>query len=179
MHAMMIMPIMFCSTDDVSLHILLLDFRRKMLPLDEENKSRLVIRRKHLFSDAFHKFRAGLDLNKHLSVTFSTESAVDTGGPLREFLRLLHASLFSSNTLFCGSDTARVPTHNALELEKRSYYFIGASISLCFVHGGPPPQCLSSAVADYIVYGIQHIKATPMDVPDTTMKDKLMKVSSE
>lgn len=118
-----------------------------MLPLNEEDKSRIVIRRKHLLSDTFHKFRSGIDLNRHISITFSCESAVDTGGPLREFLRLLQGSIFRCNTLFCGSDTSRVPTHNALELEKRSYYFVGASIALSLIHGGPPPHCPSSAVA--------------------------------
>ncbi len=153
-----------------------MDFRHKMLPLNEDNKTRLVIRRKHLFDDAFHKFRSGIDLNRYLSITFSTESAVDTGGPLREFLRLLHASLFSNNTLFCGSGTSRVPTPNTLELDKSSYYFVGACIALCFIHGGPPPRCLSSATADYILYGISNVKASHEDIPDRIMKDKILKV---
>lgn len=159
------------------LHVLLLDFRQKVLPLDEEDKSRLIIRRKHLFADAFHKFRTGIDLNKHLSITFVGEAAVDTGGPLREFLRLLNLSMFRNNTLFCGTETSRVPTHNLVELEKRSYFFIGACIALSFIHGGPPPRCFSSAVADYIVYGIQSVKVTPDDIPDNTMKDKVLKVT--
>ena len=52
-------------------HLLLRDFRTKYLPLDEEDKSRLVIRRKHLFSDAFHKYRIGIDLNMHLSIIYN------------------------------------------------------------------------------------------------------------
>lgn len=155
---------------------MLLDFRTKYLPLDEEDKSRLIIRRKHLFADAFRRFKTGTDLNKYLSITFVGEAGVDTGGPLREFLRLLNASIFSSNSLFCGSAIARVPTHNTIELDKKTYYFVGATMALCFIHGGPPPRCLSSAVADYIVYGIQSVKATPDDIPDNTLKDKMLKV---
>jgi hypothetical protein len=174
-------PKMHCITslfhrEDVPLEMLLCNFRQKVLPSDEDDKSRLNIRRKHLMEDSFRRFRAGIDLNKHLSVTFAGESAVDTGGPLREFLRLFTMSIFRSNTLFCGSDYARVPTHNVIELEKRSYYFVGATIALSFIHGGPPPRCLSSAVADYIVYGVNKVAVSPDDIPNDSIRDKVIKV---
>lgn len=88
------------------LYIYFLIFVKKYLPLNEEDKSRLIIRRKHLFTDAFHKYRTGIDLNKHLSIMFVGESAIDTGGPLREFLLLLSAEMLMCNTLFCGSESA-------------------------------------------------------------------------
>lgn len=156
--------------------MLLVNFRGKVLPLDEEDKSRLNVRRKYLLVDSFRKF-SGIDLNKHLSITFAGESGVDTGGPLREFLRLLTISIFTNNTLFCGDDFSRVPKHNMDQLDKKSYFFVGASMALSFIHGGPPPRCLSSAVADYIVYGVNKVKVSPDDIPDNTMKDKVVKVT--
>ena len=122
-HAIVLRKSFFLFSEELPVCTLLRKFSQSILPLDEEDKSRLVIRRKHLFVDAFHKFRGGIDLNKHLSITFVGEAAVDTGGPLREFLCLLNASMFRCNNLFCGSETLRVPTHNTLELEKRSFFF--------------------------------------------------------
>ena len=83
-----------------------------MLPADKENKTKLVIRRRHLYEDAFHKFRMGIDLNKNLSITFVGEAAVDIANDSR---------------LLCGNEDARVPTHNVVELEKESLLLLCAS----------------------------------------------------
>ena len=47
---------------------------------------RLNIRRKRMYEDKMTAFMHGFPLNKQFSVTFISETAVDTGGPLREFL---------------------------------------------------------------------------------------------
>lgn len=52
-----------------------------------------MIRRKHVFVDALHAVKNGLDVTKHLRVTFVGEPAVDAGGPLREFFHLLMISI--------------------------------------------------------------------------------------
>ncbi len=70
----------------LSLSDILRDHRNVFLPIDEENRIRITIRRKHILEDTFRKLRGGLNVSKHLKVTFVGEQAVDAGGPLREFL---------------------------------------------------------------------------------------------
>ena len=53
---------------------------------------------------------------------------------------------------------------------------MGAFIALSIVHGGPAPKFFSSAVADYIVYGVRHVKADIVDVPDYDIQQALQKV---
>ena len=127
------------------------------------------MRRKHVFEDALHRFKSGLDLKKHVCVTF-----VGEGGPLREFLFLLMGQIARNNSLLCGSETKRVPQHNMHELGKRTYYFIGMMIAASLIHSGPAPAFFTGAVADYIVYG--KVKAAPEDVPDNVIREKLRRV---
>ena len=68
---------------------------------------------------------------------------------------------------FSGPPTALSPTHNVAELQKQTYFYVGVFFALSIIHGGPAPMFLSSAVADYIVYGLQNVKAAIDDVPDT------------
>lgn len=157
---------------------ILLDHRRIYLPLDEENRVRITVRRKHVLSDMLHKLHQGLDVSKYLRVTFLNEPAVDTGGPLREFLHRLIQELADNNSIFCGPSTARVPRHSVIELEKRTFYYVGVIFALSLVHGGPAPQFLSGAVSDYIVKGISFVKPTIDDVPDLNVKKSLKKVGS-
>ena len=49
-----------------------------------------MIRRRHVLADTLHKLRNGLDVTKRLRVTFIGKSAVDTGGPLREYFTIFN-----------------------------------------------------------------------------------------
>ena len=129
-----------------------------------------------MFEDALHKFKCGLQLDKNIQITFVGEPAVDTGDPLREFLYLLLSSISRNNSLFCGDETSRVPTHNIVELEKRTYYHVGKMIAVSLIRGGPAPRFFASAVADYIVYGVQKVKPCIEDIPDHLVKEKMIKV---
>ena len=152
------------------------DHRVKVLPLSDESRTRLLIRRKHVFQDALQKARHGLDLSKHIQITFVGEPAVDAGGPLREFFHLLLISIAQNNKLFCGPSTARTPNHNSIEMQKQTFYYVGMFFALSIIHGGPAPMFLSSAVADYIAFGVQNVKASIADVPDPDVKLSLEKV---
>lgn len=147
-----------------------------MLPSDRSDKVRIVIRRSKILHDTLYLLRNGLDVLKHIRVTFVNEPAVDQGGPLREYFRLLLTSVVTNNILFSGPDSARTPNHNMAELEKMTFYYVGVIIALSLLHGGPAPQCFSSAVADYIIYGVKKVNATIDDVPDHTIKQSLQKV---
>ena len=161
---------------DLSFTDLLQIHRRDILPYSKEDRARITVRRKFILQDSLHKLRNGLDLTKHLRVVFIGEPAVDDGGPLREFLYQLIVAVSHSDMLFCGAFNSHVPRHNVVELEKNTYFHIGAIIALSLVHGGPGPQFFSPAVADYIVYGVQHVKASIMDVPEQEIRDKIQKV---
>lgn len=165
---------LLCS--DLSLSDVLREHRYIFLPHDEEDRLRITIRRKHILADTLHKLRGGLNISKHLKVTFLGEPAVDAGGPLREFLHHLMQELSGNNSLLCGSSTARVPRHSVVELERRSFYYIGVMLALSLVHGGPAPQFFSGAVADYIVTGIRGVKPSIGDIPDSDVRQSLEKV---
>ena len=65
-----------------------------------------MIRRRHVLGDTLHKLRNGLDVTKRLRVTFIGESAVDTGGPLREYFTILMRCIAQNNSLFCGKENS-------------------------------------------------------------------------
>ncbi len=52
---------------------------------------------------------------------FIGESAVDDRGPLREYLYMVMVAILRNESLFCGSDDNRVPRHNVVELEKKTF----------------------------------------------------------
>ena len=77
---------------------------------------RLTVRRKYVFEDTLHKLRNGIDLSKHLRVTFASELAIEDGSPLWEYLRLLLGAVVSNNSLFSGDINSRYLQHNVMSL---------------------------------------------------------------
>ena len=147
-----------------------------VLPQDQSDRTRVIVRRSSILQDSLHLFRNRLDVTKHLRVTFVNEPAVDEGGPLREYFRLLLCALQSNNSLFSGPDYCRTPNHHVGELEKMTFYYVGVIIALSLVHGGPAPHFFSPAVADYVVHGVQKVHATVSDVPSCRIQLSLKKV---
>ena len=147
-----------------------------MLPSTTFDKVRIVVRRSKILYDFLHRLRNGLDTSKHIRVTFVGEPAVDEGGPLREYFRLVLKAISTSNSLFCGLDGNRTPNHNVTELKKKTFYDVGVLIALSLVHGGPAPHFFSPAVADYIIYGVQNVRTTIEDVPQPGIRQCLQKV---
>ena len=150
--------------------------RQMVLPHDSLDRVRIIVRRSRILQDTLHLLKNGLDTTKHIRVTFVNEPAVDQGGPLREYFRLLLAAIATNNTLLCGPDSSRTPNHHVEELERMTFFYIGVIIALSLVHGGPAPQFLSPAVADYIIHGVQGVKATIGDIPHCTIRQSLQKV---
>ena len=161
----------------MSVEELLKAHKYEVLPSGSQDRTRLIVCRKHILTDTFHWMRNGADLSQPLNTVFVGEPAVDDGGPLREFLYKVVAAAVRNESLFCGPVNSRVPRHNLPELEKQSFYYIGAIIALSLVHGGPAPQCFSQAVADYILYGVKKVNANVIDIPEKEMRDKISKVS--
>ena len=78
------------------------DHRNKFLPIDDDDRERLTVRRNHILQDTLHALHAGITLKKHLKVKFVGEPAVDAGGPL------------------CGSFF----TISCVKLLKKTHYFV-------------------------------------------------------
>ena len=93
---------------------------------------------------------------------------------MREYLNLLMSSI-AHNLLFSSEDSCRVPTHNVVELEKKSFFHVGSIFAFSLIHGGPSPKFLAPPVADYIVSGVQSVQASVEDIPIKEMKDKVLK----
>ena len=53
---------------------------------------------------------------------FVEEAAVDA---LREYFYLLIKSISEYNAIFCGPADNKVPRHNVVELQKKTYYYDG------------------------------------------------------
>lgn len=151
--------------------------KSKYLPSDVAIYTRIVVRRRHLFEDALHRFHMGINFNKHLHVTFVGEQAVDAGGPLREFFSLVMKEIALNNSLFAGDDTSRVPVPNITALEKETYQYIGQMIAASIIHGGPAPTFFAPSVVEYILCGLKGAQPDINEVPDYRIRHKLEVVS--
>ena len=96
----------------MSVEELLKAHKYEVLPSGGQDRTRLIVRRKHILTDTLHWMRNGADLSQPLNIVFMGESAVDDGGPLREFLYKVVAAAVRNESLFCGPVNSRVPRHN-------------------------------------------------------------------
>ena len=169
--------LLFSCSDDLSVATLLRSHRVRKLPIEnDQNYQSIVIRRKHIFKDTIDHLKNFFIPQKYMRVIFSGEPAVDNGGPLREFFNLLILDISKNNSVFCGPRDSRCIMHNMIELDKKTYYYIGMSIALSLIYGGPAPHFFSPTIAKYIAFGSSASSASFLDIPDTSIKEKLIKV---
>lgn len=142
---------------------------------DSDDRQNIPVRRKHIWSDTKRALsRATFQNRKGLSITFVGEPAVDGGGPLREYFRLLMLEIGNDARLFCGPEGRRTPTHNLLALQQNEYFYAGKCIALSISYGGPGPHFLCETSARYLC---NEAIITPLqDVPDSEISEKLEKV---
>ena len=126
------------SVDDVKL--ILENHRSSVLSNDVDDIFRITVRRSHIWDDALRAVRRNFDESKHIRITFLGESAIDGGGPRREFFMLLMNSIKENNSLLEGPSNSRVVRHNTAALQDELYLSMGKMIALSVVHGGPG-QC--------------------------------------
>lgn len=118
-----------------------------------------------------------VDPTKHLKVSFIGEAAVDDGGPRREYLRLVLASMMNQSQLLTGPATRKVPQHNSLAVHNGEFYLIGVTIVLSLTQGGPAPTFFAKSVVDYLFHGASSV--TPghiSDIPDQSVQEKISEV---
>ena len=132
--------------------------------IDEEDVQRIHVRRSLIFEDSFRQFsKDSFDITKMLKVCFVGESAIDDGGPRREFFQLLLNAIASKSGLFQGYPCHVVPCHNVDALVQNKYFVVGKMIATAIVQGGQPPVYFAGAVADFLVF--DSVKS-PVDIED-------------
>ena len=110
-----------------------------------------------------------------LKVEFFNESAIDDGGPRREFFHLLMHEIFKSS-LFTGFPSNVVPVHDVNAVRDNKFYVIGKMIAACIIQGGEAPACFAHAVADYLVIDRVVSPVCLDDIPEYEVRECLKKV---
>ena len=113
MIGLLIIIIVHCylSFSEITLEELLKSHRSSVLSSDGLSH-RITVRRSHVFSDAYKSFLA-LDVTKHIRINFLGESAIDDGGPRREFFMLLMGAIANHGSILDGPPDRRLLRHNA------------------------------------------------------------------
>ena len=121
--------------------------------LTEQDMQRIHVRRRSIYSDSTRAFsKPTFNVSKTLKVIFMGESAVDDGGPRREFFQLLLKDAFTSSGLFIGWPPHTIPLHHVEAVATNKFYIVGKMMSTCLVQGGQPPVCFADGIADYLIY---------------------------
>ena len=132
------------------------------------------MRRSHIFEDAFRHF--SFDITKILKVRFIGDSAIDDGGPRREFFQLLIQAIANKSGMFSGYPSHVVPLHDVDALIRNKYFIVGKMIAAGIVQGGQPPVYFANAVADFIVFNSVKSSVDIQDIADIEIRHSLEKV---
>ena len=146
---------------------------------DTENYNIINVRRNHIWNDALRAIsKPAFNPLFPIRVTFISESAVDEGGPSREFFTLALLKMSEDASIFYGNDNAKLFTHNVQGLKKRLFFMAGMFVALSLANGSPGISCLSETVYSYLCYGLQRGKmiSKVCDIDDVTVREHLLKV---
>jgi hypothetical protein len=110
-------------------------------------------------------------------VEFVGESAIDDGGPRREYFRWVMKEVQQSNALFQGQENQRVPRHNLQLLSSQQFAYVGRFFALSILQGGPTPAFLAPSVARYLLSGLKELKPSPDEIADGDIREKVQKIS--
>ncbi|XP_056091518.1 G2/M phase-specific E3 ubiquitin-protein ligase-like [Rhinichthys klamathensis goyatoka] len=169
----------YYSTDVLTSADIVSDLSLKII---KTSCSRFNINRADVWDGAIRGFgRASYNPSHDMLVKFTddegtTEDAVDTGGPKREFLTLLMDCL-RTRRIFDGPANRRFLTFNSAAAREDEYFLAGQMIAVSIVHGGPGPRFLSDMLYNHLT-GRTDINGTVEDITDETMKAALLEISS-
>ena len=143
---------------------------------DIDDLQKVPVRRSAVWKTALRCFRQPtFDCSSGLCVRFIGEEAVDAGGPLREFFRLLIKDIGSNGSLVCGPEHYCTAVQNGHALHKEEFKYVGQSVVLSLLFGGPWPHFFSEAAADYLL-GLPIGKISLDHLPDQEVAEKVRKV---
>lgn len=135
-------------------------FQPSLFTKGNDTYQRLTVRR---WDDSVRLFTRGICTNKRFKVTFLGESAVDLGGPRREYFTLLLKAATNHSGLFEGPLEHRIPVHMSALMEK-TYLTVGRMFAASVLQGGPAPTFLAESIAEYLLYGLEGVGTHTEDV---------------
>lgn len=155
--------------------------RQNQLPefsvTSEDSTTCIQVRRKYIWKDSLRAFKQpGFTARKWLQIEFVGESAIDDGGPRREYFRLGMQELQQNNALFQGVLDKRIPVHNLHLLSSKEFREVGRFFAMSILQGGPAPQFLSPTIAHYLLCGDEGLQPEISDIPDSEVWAKVQKV---
>ena len=146
----------------------------------EDSTTFLQVRRKHIWKDSLCAFKQrGFTPRKWLKIEFVGESAIDEGGPRREYFRLGMQELQRNYALFQGALGKRVPSQNLQLLSNKEYRDVGRFFAMSILQGGPSPQFLSPTVAHYLLQGDEGLQPEISEIPDSEIRAKVQKANAD
>lgn len=146
----------------------------------EDSTTYIQVRRKYVWKDTLRAFKQPrFTTRKRLKIEFIGESAIDDGGPRREYFRLGMHELRQNSALFQGALDKRVPVHNLHLLNSKEYREVGRFFAMSILQGGPAPQFLSPTVAHYLLHGDEGLQPEIADIPDCEVRAKIQKACAQ
>ena len=146
---------------------------------EDESYNQINVRRKHIWGDALRALsKPTFNPLKPVHVNFISESAIDLGGPRREFFSLGLLKATEDPGIFCGPPNARLFVHSLDGLRKQIFYKVGMYTAISLANGGPGLTCLSKTVYSYLCFGLQKRKivCNVEEIPDVKVRTHLQKV---
>ena len=145
---------------------------------------RITVNRETLLEDSICVFKAAtFNFDQKFRVTFENESAIDAGGPSREYFSLLLKELVhpsGSVRLFEGQQNRLLPMHNTDALRGGLFKVAGRIIASSIINGCPGFPCLAPPVYAYLITSSvdQAVEvAVPDDIADIETKEILNEVT--
>ena len=128
-----------CSMNEAKASDVLREFVDDNLDNQSDSHVNVVISRKNVLSSALRALERGkFSFVRPVHIMFSGEDRVDSGGPRREFFRLLMMSLKNLG-IFYGTWFS----HDLELLHGNKYELAGKLVAWSVLQGGPGPKCLS------------------------------------
>lgn len=147
------------------------------LKSSEESILKIAVRRSFVWQDTLRKLKRTTqeELAAPIRVDFVGESAVDAGGPRREYFSLLVGSVVKAGLLH-GKPGEYTFSHNIQKLENREYHYLGVILALSLLQGGSGPLCFCQPVAEYIAHGRVLSDIDVITIPEYEIRSKLEQV---
>ncbi|XP_065892745.1 uncharacterized protein [Dysidea avara] len=116
-----------------------------------------------------------LQSDRDQRVCFIGEAGVDTGGPSREFFRLLMMGV--DETYCCGNDGAKVFMHDVPAIQESHFRTIGTFVAMSIIQGGFGLPIFSQHLYSYLVTGkYVNLEINNDDVPDPAAQALLKQI---
>ena len=115
-------------------------------------------------------------MSKMLRLRFIGESAIDDGGPQREYFQLLLQEIASLSGFYEGWLDHVLPVHNVTALANNKFYIVGKMVATVLVQGGQLPAYFAGAIADFLCFERVTCLTDIDDIADVEVRSSLQKV---